>query len=94
MWEIRSLRARWRGRKRGTVERPAGAPVLGPTDERGWETGHWPWTQATAPILHPTTPKQEATSMLNRRWLVEICRQKVFARGIKCECALHCTNQE
>jgi len=35
------LRATWRGLETWHVERPAGAPVLDPTDERGVETGPW-----------------------------------------------------
>jgi len=36
--EIRMLRATWRGLETWHVERPAGAPVLDPTDERDVET--------------------------------------------------------
>jgi hypothetical protein len=44
-------RARQRGTQTSTY---TGAPVLDPTDERGWETGRWPKAQATAPILDST----------------------------------------
>ena len=41
-------RARQRGTQTSTY---TGAPVLDPTDERGWETGRCRMAQVTAPIL-------------------------------------------
>jgi hypothetical protein len=46
MREIRTLRATWRGLETWCGSGPpahTGAPALDPTDERGWETGRWPW---------------------------------------------------
>ena len=43
MRETRTLRATWRGWRRGMVgTAKAGAPVLDPTWERGVETEPWP----------------------------------------------------
>ena len=44
-------RARQRGTQTSTF---TGAPVLDPTDERGWETGRCRTAQVTAPILDST----------------------------------------
>jgi len=38
--EIRMLRATWRDWKRGTVERPAGAPSLDPPMSGMWKRSH------------------------------------------------------
>src|SRR6516162_11678380 len=51
--------------KRGTVERPAGAPVLDPTDERGRETECWP----SAPN-HRARPRLYLRDILLRRAVV------------------------
>jgi hypothetical protein len=37
-------------------------------DEPGWETGHWPKAQATAPILDSTLASNQRPTLLSGAW--------------------------
>ena len=58
-------RARQRGTQTSTY---TGAPVLDPTDERGWETERCRMAQATAPILDSTEAAGQEYPFSRRCW--------------------------